>query len=307
MVQQLLVCREQDRLEVSRTMFGEIKHHLVSYNFDVNSALTVNTSVRRRFDTSKGPYIPAAVLSSPSLQAWATTESSSFLWVNGCSRSAIVSAFAVDVIDAVKAAGVPVAWLFCSNYRLNGNFKGPVDLAKCLIFQILQHRPDVLLRNGDLFPKARFKCVKTLKDVWGIMTDLLQFVPKLFIVVDSVDSYDRPASSRDSCHSSNSDSDDEEKDASDISQLIGGLLLLVAKSPTRVKIVLTTRVPTALVVDTLLGRDDVSRLDLGGGQKRRVPQQGQRVRGGFARRGRGTRLPLNWAPGWANSEISTDT
>jgi len=120
----------------------------------------------------------------PQLQTWAADRT--------CSQLAICSSFeerhtardfAVDAIDLISSAQVPVVWALSAQGLESGAF-GPLDIAKYLVSQILQLNHNLLNERSASLSAARFRSARSCQDWFNVLGSVLQGLEQLYIIVD---------------------------------------------------------------------------------------------------------------------------
>ncbi|CUS12299.1 unnamed protein product [Tuber aestivum] len=138
---------------------------------------------------------------------------------------------AVDLEETAAMFSYQIAFIFCSNETVCGYLKSPVDVAKLLVFHVLEHNPHLLLEQRNTLPLDRLQAARTVPDFIKILEDILRFIPSILFVIDSIDACALPALRGDKA----------ECTSNDIQQLIDGLTGLARTFENSVKITFTTR------------------------------------------------------------------
>ncbi|RPA98718.1 hypothetical protein L873DRAFT_1807733 [Choiromyces venosus 120613-1] len=96
---------------------------------------------------------------------------------------------AVELKETATQFSYQIAFIFCSNETVRGYLKSPVDIAKLLVFHVLEHNPHLLLEQRKWLPMDRLQKARTVPDFLGILKDILRFIPSILFIIDSIDSY----------------------------------------------------------------------------------------------------------------------
>jgi len=135
---------------------------------------------------------------------------------------------AVELKEIATPFSYQIAFIFCSNEKVREYLNSPVDLAKLLVFHVLEHNPHLLLEQQDRLPMDRLQKAQTVPDFLKILEEILRFIPSILFVIDSIDSYAVTE-------------DKVEGTSNDIQQLIEGLTSLARTFENSVNITFTTR------------------------------------------------------------------
>lgn len=120
----------------------------------------------------------------PKLHAWAAEETCSQLAICGSFEERHMARdFAVDAIDLIASAHVPVVWAL-SFQGLDSGAWGPLDVLKCLISQILQLNHNLLNERSAALSAARFQSAKSCQDWFNLLGSVLQGLEQIYIIID---------------------------------------------------------------------------------------------------------------------------
>jgi len=91
--------------------------------------------------------------------------------------------FAVDAIDLITTAHVPVVWAL-SFQGLDSGAGGPLDVLKYLVSQVLQLNHTLLNERSAALSAARFQSAKSCQDWLNLLGSVLQGLEQIYIIID---------------------------------------------------------------------------------------------------------------------------
>jgi len=95
---------------------------------------------------------------------------------------------AVELKDTTAVFTHQIAFIFCSNETVREYLKSPADIAKLLVFHVLEHNPHLLLEQKGMLPMDRLQTAQTVTDFLAILEDILRFIPSILFIIDSISS-----------------------------------------------------------------------------------------------------------------------
>lgn len=140
--------------------------------------------VRRNQRCTRQPSDTNFIANSSQLQDWGNGLTSTQLLVHGNFESRHATRdFAVDVIELVQGANVPIIWALDIGDKERSVYT-PSDVLKYLISQILQQNSGLLDERSAAFSPVRFQNARTLRAWMDLLVSVLQGVPQVFLVLD---------------------------------------------------------------------------------------------------------------------------
>ncbi len=136
---------------------------------------------RRR---QSGQYNNSFLRRSEQLQAWANKEESRQIAV--CSNFQTRHAardFAIDAIDLIKDAQIPVAWALNPRNDLREDVTS-VGVLKYLTLQALQQNHTMLNERSAALSAARYQSATTEDDWINLLGSALEGLPQIYMIVD---------------------------------------------------------------------------------------------------------------------------
>src|SRR5579871_5586175 len=120
----------------------------------------------------------------PKLHTWAAERTCSQLAICGSFEERHMTRdFAVDAIDLITTAHVPVVWAL-SFQGLDSGAGGPLDVLKYLVSQVLQLNHTLLNERSAALSAARFQSAKSCQDWLNLLGSVLQGLEQIYIIID---------------------------------------------------------------------------------------------------------------------------
>ncbi|KAJ3537715.1 hypothetical protein NM208_g6198 [Fusarium decemcellulare] len=135
---------------------------------------------RRRIDAGKNQLS----LDSTQLQQWGARTESSQLLVQGSFKSRhLTRDFAIDMIDLIVDAGVPVAWALDPD-RQPGTAFTSMDVLKYVASQVLKLNHTMLNERSASLNAARFQSISTEAEWFSLLGAVLEGLQQIYLVID---------------------------------------------------------------------------------------------------------------------------
>ncbi|KAF5013873.1 hypothetical protein FDECE_154 [Fusarium decemcellulare] len=135
---------------------------------------------RRRIDAGKSQVS----LDSTQLQQWGAKAESSQVLVQGSFKSRhLTRDFAIDMIDLIIDARVPVVWALDPDRQLGTAFTS-IDVLKYVASQVLKLNHSMLNERSASLNAARFQSISTEAEWFSLLGAVLEGLQQIYIVVD---------------------------------------------------------------------------------------------------------------------------
>ncbi|KAF4451241.1 hypothetical protein FALBO_16362 [Fusarium albosuccineum] len=135
---------------------------------------------RRRIDAGKSQLL----LDSNQLQEWGARTESSQLLVQGCFRSRhFTRDFAIDMIDLIVNAGVPIVWALDPDRQPGTTFTS-MDVLKYISSQVLKLNHTMLNERSASLNAARFQSISTEAEWFSLLGAVLDGLQQIYLVID---------------------------------------------------------------------------------------------------------------------------
>jgi hypothetical protein len=140
-------------------------------------------AVRRNRNRRKGLDHSSFFNDCPQLQAWESRSDSSQIAIySGYDTRQAVRDFAVDAIDLIMSAQLPVVWALKLPHT---DFKfSEEDVLKYLVSQILRLNGTLLNERSAGLNAARYQCAITLEEWFSLLGCVLEGLPQVFLIID---------------------------------------------------------------------------------------------------------------------------
>lgn len=140
-------------------------------------------AVRRNRNRRKGLDHSSFFNDCPQLQVWESQPDSSQVAIySGYDTRQAVRDFAVDAIDLIMSAQLPVVWalkLPHTEFKFSGE-----DVLKYLVSQILRLNEALLNERSAGLNAARYQCATTLEEWFSLLGCVLEGLPQVFLIID---------------------------------------------------------------------------------------------------------------------------
>ncbi|CAM1509515.1 Fc.00g032540.m01.CDS01 [Cosmosporella sp. VM-42] len=170
---------------ISEVQFSQI------IDFISKSSLPDPVLIRQRYASKRklrrrgghaAQYHPS--LGSTQLQQWGETQESSQILIQGSFRDRhITRDVAIDMIDLISNAGVPVVWALDPTIELTSLFTS-VDVLKYIASQILKSNHAMLNERSAALSAARFQSVTTESGWFELLGSVMEGLRQLYVIID---------------------------------------------------------------------------------------------------------------------------
>jgi hypothetical protein len=139
---------------------------------------------RRNRRCRNDSHIHRPCLDSTQLQKWGGMAESSQVLIQGSFRDRhVVRDFAIDMIDLISDASVPVVWALDPNHKPDTAFT-LVDVLKYMASQILQLNHTMLNERSVSLSAARFQSTTAEAGWFSLLGSVLEGLQQIYIVID---------------------------------------------------------------------------------------------------------------------------
>ena len=140
-------------------------------------------AVRRNRNRRKGHDHSSFFTNCPQLQAWESQSNSSQIAIySGYDTRQAVRDFAVDAIELIMSAQIPVIWALKLPHT---EFKfSEEDVLKYLVSQILRLNETLLNERSAGLNAARYQSATTLEEWFSLLGCVVEGLPQVFIIID---------------------------------------------------------------------------------------------------------------------------
>lgn len=186
--------------QLSEIQFSQIMTFLATSNLPspdlVRHTLSVKRKLRLRLGQNHHHYNPnpPSLYHSPILQTWGASPTSSQILVDGSiPKRHVLQDFAIDVIDLVCGADIPIVWVLQSNQFNHGKTNSTeepmedftaTDILKYLAWQILKANHSMVDERSASLSARRFQTARTEKEWFALLGAVLEGLQQVYLVVD---------------------------------------------------------------------------------------------------------------------------
>lgn len=164
--------------------FSQILDFLAKSSLPDPEYLRQHYASKRNLRRRKGNHVSHSSLSSSQLQQWGAFRSSSQILVQGSFRNRhLARDFAVDMIDLVSAAHVPVVWALNPTFDTHLPLT-PMDVLKHVTLQVLRLNHTMMNERVATLNAARFQSTTTETGWFSLLGSALEGLPQLYIIID---------------------------------------------------------------------------------------------------------------------------
>ncbi|KAH8747124.1 hypothetical protein BGZ57DRAFT_917011 [Hyaloscypha finlandica] len=143
---------------------------------------------RRRHQTSTG-YLRTSADIAKGLDLWvSTTGSSLFILRSGPRASSITRDHAVDIINYLRRDQYKVFWILSPPSPCDLD-PSVASILKSLVYQVIHHEPDILLRFPENLSTLQFLSNRTESEWLDLLCLLVSRLDKCFLIVETEDLY----------------------------------------------------------------------------------------------------------------------
>ncbi|KAK4225873.1 hypothetical protein QBC38DRAFT_481986 [Podospora fimiseda] len=146
-----------------------------------NQLFSKHRNIRRRQATSS--IISTSLSSSPQIQAWGASPTSSQILIQGSFATRhTVRDFAVDAIDLISEANIPVIRALDTKKCPTEDFD-PMDILKYLASQLLKDNQSLQTEKAMSLSAARFESTRTERKWFSLLGSVLEGMGHVYVIV----------------------------------------------------------------------------------------------------------------------------
>ncbi|KAH7125898.1 hypothetical protein EDB81DRAFT_201955 [Dactylonectria macrodidyma] len=169
---------------ISEVQFCQILDFLGRSSLPDPEFMRQHYASKRHLRRRKGIHVPHSSLSSSQLQEWGAVVESSQVLIHGSFRNRhLARDFAIDMIDLISGAGVPVVWALDPTHD-STTLLTSVDVLKYITLQVLRLNHTMLNERSTALNAARFQSTTSEAGWFSLLGAALEGLQQLYIIID---------------------------------------------------------------------------------------------------------------------------